>query len=286
MQSTSPSTVASTETAALNIRKLTPTIGAEILDIDLSRPLSKPVVAAVRQALLDNLVIFFREQTLTPEQHIAFARQFGKIYIHPSVKGNVPGYPELMEMRADENSQKGAVAEVWHADSTADANPPWGSILYMYEVPANGGGDTLFANMYAAYEALSEPVKRMLDGLKAVHSSQHLYKGNPNAAAIRQEQPPSTEHPVVKTHPETGRKLLFVNPVYCSHIVGLSDLESETILQMLYRHIENPVFHCRFKWRPRSIAFWDNRAAQHRAIWDFYPLRRRAQRVTICDDPE
>ncbi|MET0988915.1 MAG: TauD/TfdA family dioxygenase, partial [Steroidobacteraceae bacterium] len=229
--------------------------------------------------------VFFREQTLTPDQHKDFARQFAKIYIHPSVKGNVPGHPEIMEMRADENSKKGAVAEVWHSDSTADVNPPWGSLLFMHEVPSNGGGDTLFANMYAAYEALSEPVKRMLEGLQAVHDSQHLYKGNPNAAAIQRERPPSTEHPIVKTHPETGRKLLFVNAVYCSHIVGVSELESATLLDMLYRHIENPMFHCRFKWRPGSIAFWDNRACQHRAIWDFYPLRRRAQRVTICDDP-
>jgi len=282
MQTSSTQSVKARRSAtSITITTLTPVIGAEIGGVDISRPMDKETRGAIYQALLDHVVIFFRDQMLTPDQHKAFARQFGDIHIHPAVKGNVEGHPEILEMKADENSTPGAVAEVWHTDSSCDARPPKASVLYMHEVPANGGGDTMFANMYAAYDALSDTMKRMLEGLTAAHDGMSMLYANPVAARIGQDRPPATEHPIVRTHPDTGRKLLFVNEVYCTRIPQLTKSESDAVLQMLYRHIENPMFQCRFKWRPKSVAFWDNRCGQHRAIWDFYPQRRRAQRVAI-----
>jgi taurine dioxygenase len=265
----------------LKATTLTPVIGAEISGVDLSEPLTDGVIDFIRQAFSDHLVLFFRDQKLCPAEHKSFARRFGELHIHPAVTGGVEGHPEIILVKADENSKPGAVAEVWHTDSSCDAEPPKASILYMHEVPANGGGDTMFANMYAAYDTLSEPTKRMLEGLTAVHDAQAMIYGNQASADRGTGKFPRNEHPVVRTHPETGRKLLFVNGVYTTHIVQLSKFESDSLLGMLYRHMENPQFQCRFKWRPGSIAFWDNRSTQHRGIWDFYPLRRVAHRVAI-----
>jgi taurine dioxygenase len=265
----------------LHITKLTPTIGAEVAGVDLSQRLSDEVIESLQQALRDNLVIFFRDQNLTLQEHKEFGRRFGELHIHPAVTGGIKDHPEVILVQADENSKPGAVAEVWHTDSSCDTKPPKASILYMREVPANGGGDTMFASMYAAYDALSDAMKSALTGLTAIHDAQAMIYGNQASADRGTGKMPRTEHPVVLTHPETGRKLLFVNGVYTTRIVQLSKHESDTVLHMLYRHIENPQFHCRFKWRPGSIAFWDNRCAQHRGIWDFYPYRRCAHRVTV-----
>ena len=264
-----------------NIRKSSPAIGAELENIDLSRPLDDEGIYQIRRALLDNLVIFFRNQHLSPDQQKRLARGFGGLHIHPAPLGVLEGHPEVLIIKADENSKRIA-GEDWHSDVSCDAEPPLGTILYMKEVP-EVGGDTLFASMYAAYEALSDAMQRFLGGLTAIHDGAHNYAGRQTAEA-RSEVFPYAEHPVVRTHPETGRQALFVNRLFTTRIVQLKQRESDNILPMLFRHIENPEFQCRFRWQPGSVAFWDNRCTQHIAIWDYHPQRRYGTRVTIAGD--
>lgn len=261
----------------IQVHPLTPTIGAEIIGVDLSQPLSERQFSEIHAALLRHLVIFFRDQHLSIEAHKAFGRRFGDLDIHPTTR--MAGHPEIIEIKADANS-KYVAGEVWHSDVTCSPTPPMGSILYLHEIPENGGGDTLFVNMYRAYETLSAPVRSLIDGLTAVHDGDRVYR-------VRQGKTvtgdlPRAEHPVVRTHPATGRKALFVNRNFTSHIVGMSGLESDALLDMLYLHSERDDFKCRFKWRPNSIAFWDNRCTMHLAMWDYYPMRRYGHRVTIA----
>ena len=263
----------------IQVVPLTPNIGAEIGGIDLANPLSDQQFNEIHHVLMRHLVIFFREQKLTTDQHKAFGRRFGELHIHPVV--GMADHPEVIEIMADENSTYIA-GEVWHSDVTCDPEPPMGSILYIHRTPDNGGGDTLFANMYRAYETLSEPVRRMIDGLTAVHDGERVYRVRQGRTENRNY--PRSEHPVVRTHPVTGRKALFVNRNFTSHITGMSKLESDALLEMLYRHSERDDMKCRFKWRPNSIAFWDNRCAMHQAMWDYYPQKRYGQRVTIAGD--
>jgi taurine dioxygenase len=266
----------------LEIRKSSPSIGAEVFGIDLSQPLSDRQFQAVHDALMDNLVLFFRDQKLTVEQHKAFGSRFGKLHVHPAAPGLIPNHPEIFVIQADEKSTQVA-GEEWHSDVSCDLEPPMGSILYLTEAPPDGGGDTLFANMYLAYEALSAPVKKMLTGLTAIHAGERFYRGRYGLNDAGKTYP-SSEHPVVRTHPVTGRKSLFVNRVFTMRIAGLKKIESDAILEMLYRHIETPEFCVRFRWRPDSVAFWDNRCTQHQALWDYFPHKRYGHRVTICGD--
>ena len=235
---------------------------------------------AIRRALLQHLVIFFRDQPLSLHALREMGCAFGDLHIHPSYPP-IDGYPGIMRIHTDVNSKVYA-GRRWHSDVSCDAEPPMGSILHLHEVPETGG-DTLFASMYAAYEALSDPVKAMLDGLDAMHESAHNYGGYFGAPkdALRDREFPANAHPIVHRHPETGRKALFVNETFTTHIVGVSPAESQGILDMLYRHINQPRFHCRFRWRNDSVAFWDNRAAQHHALWDYYPATRSGHRATI-----
>jgi taurine dioxygenase len=265
----------------IEVRKSTPRIGAEILGVDLSRPLGNQQFQEVHDALMDRLVIFFRDQRLTVEQHMDFGRRFGKLHMHPASPDVVADHPEVLVIRADEKS-KSVPGEDWHSDVSCEAEPPMGSILHLTEVPADGGGDTMFANMYLAYETLSGPVRKFVDGLTAVHDGEKRYRGH--YGDDRGRIYPRAEHPIVRTHPVTGKKCLFVNRFFTSHIVGLRREESDAILEMLYRHIETPEFAMRFQWQPNSIAFWDNRCAQHHAVWDYYPSKRYGHRVTICGD--
>jgi taurine dioxygenase len=268
----------------IDVHKLTPTIGAEVFGVDLAQGLGNQQFQEIHDALMDNLVIFFRDQTLTPDQHKEFARRFGKLHLHPNAPRPIEGHPEILVIKADETSKRVA-GEEWHSDVSCDAEPPMGSILHMHEVPSNGGGDTLFASMYAAYDALSEPLKRFLESSTAIHdSSKAHYYYKRDGSEKREMQFPRSEHPVIRTHPVTGRKALYVNRGFTTRIVQLKRNESDALLEMLYRHVETPEFHCRFRWRPGSIAFWDNRCAQHHAMWDYYPLRRYGHRVTICGD--
>jgi taurine dioxygenase len=267
---------------ALAIRKSTPNIGAEVFGVDLSGPLGNEQFREVHDALMDHLVIFFRDQRVGAEQHKAFGRRFGKLHVHPAAPSVLPDHPEIFVIKADANSRRVA-GEDWHSDVSCDPQPPMGSILYLTEVPPDGGGDTMFANMYLAYETLSQPIKRLIDGLSAIHDGEHVYRGRYSTDDSTKTYPRS-EHPIVRTHPVTRKKGLFVNRTFTTRIVGLKKNESDAILEMLYRHVETPEFCVRFRWQPNSIAFWDNRCVQHQALWDYYPNKRYGHRVTVCGD--
>jgi len=267
--------------ASIQVHKLTPIVGAEIDGVDLSRPLDEPTFGAVHDALVDNGVIFFRDQHLTPDQQKDFGRRFGELHVHPAAPSLLEGHPEILVIHADEKSRHVA-GENWHSDVSCDPEPPMGSILYMHELPAVGG-DTLFASMYAAYEALSEPMKRFLEPLTARHEGEHVYRGRYGVDDTGRVFP-QAEHPVIRTHPVSGRKALFVNGGFTTRIVQLARPESDALLRFLFRLVETPEFHCRFRWRVNSVAFWDNRCVQHHAMWDYYPQRRHGHRVTIRGD--
>ena len=266
----------------LTVDKLTPIIGAELGGIDLSKPLPEGQLDEIHRALAENLVIFFRDQHISKEQHLAFGRNFGGLHIHPAAP-HEPGMPEMMIIHADRNSPR-ANGEGWHSDVSCDIEPPIGSMLYIRTCPPHGG-DTLFASMYAAYEALSDRMKAYLDGLTALHDSDHVYRGTyANYGVADKPEYPHANHPVVRTHPVTGRKALYVNRGFTTCINGIPRDESDGILSYLFAHMENPIFQCRFRWRENSIAFWDNRCAQHRAMWDYWPHTRSGNRVTIAGD--
>jgi len=265
----------------IEVTKLTPHIGAEIGGVDLSKPLGNQQFQEVHDALMENLVIFFRDQHLTHDQHKDFGRLFGNLAVHPASPHAPKGHPEILTIHADENS-KHVAGEEWHSDVSCDETPPMGSILYLTEIPPTGG-DTLFASMYAAYETLSPPIKTLIDGLTATHDGEPVYRGRFGYAA-GDKGFPRAEHPVVRTHPVTGKKALFVNGNFTTWINGLSKLESDALLQMLCRHAETLEFQCRFRWQPNSVAFWDNRCVQHHAMWDYFPQRRHGFRVTIEGD--
>jgi taurine dioxygenase len=263
----------------ITVDPLTPIIGAELSGIDLSHPLSNRQLDEVHRALAEHLVIFFRDQHITEEQHLAFGRMFGELHIHPAAP-HAPGRPGLMIIHADKSSPR-ANGEGWHSDVSCDPEPPMGSVLYIRTCPPHGG-DTLFASMYAAYEALSDRMRQYLDGLTAIHDGEDVYRGlYANYGVADKPSYPRAEHPVVRTHPVTGRKALYVNRGFTRRIVGIPRDESDGILRYLYEHMENPLFQCRFRWWPDSIAFWDNRCAQHRAMWDYWPHTRSGHRVTV-----
>jgi len=261
---------------------LSPVIGAEISGVDLSRPLSPAEVAAIREAWLAHCVVFFRDQDLTLAQHIAFGRQFGDLHIHPNVPSH-PEHKEVLVIHADANSRRVA-GHGWHTDVSCDPTPPAGSILRLTQVPEHGGGDTLFSSMYAAFDALSDTWKAFLQPLSAVHESAHVH----GQRFERSNQPDGSfveaEHPVVRTHPETGRKALYVNSAFTTHIPGMRVNESRATLDFLYRHMEHIDFQCRFRWTRHSIAMWDNRCVQHHAAWDYFPEVRHGYRVTLGGD--
>lgn len=261
---------------SLTVERLTPVIGAQISGIDLAQPLSAEQLAEVHRALLENHVLVFRDQHLSVEQHKAFGRLFGKLRALPleDIDGDDP---ELVVIRA--NAQSRYVAgEAWHTDGTADLEPSMGSMLYVKETPAIGcGGDTLFANMHLALEMLSPAMQAFLESLSAIHDGELPWKGFTPPPGL-----PKTEHPVVVRHPETGRKTLFVNSGFTSHIVQLSAGESQTLLKMLFDLVAHePILHCRVRWAPNTLVVWDNRCTQHHAVWDYFPHSRYGERVTV-----
>jgi taurine dioxygenase len=266
----------------IEIDKLTPIIGAEIGGIDLSQPLGNRTIDELHRALAENSVIFFRDQHISQDQHLAFGRLFGDLHIHPAAPSE-EGKPELMKIYADKNSPR-ANGEGWHTDVSCDVEPPMGSILYIKQCPPKGG-DTLFASMYAAYEALSDRMKAYLGGMTAIHDGEDAYRGTYANYGV-QDKPayPRAEHPVIRTHPVTGKKALYVNRGFTKRLVGVPRDESEGILRYLFEHMANPLFQCRFRWRENSIAFWDNRCVQHRAMWDYWPHTRSGNRVTVAGD--
>jgi taurine dioxygenase len=263
----------------LSIAKLTPAIGAEISGVDLAA-LSNVQASALHDALMAHQVIFFRDQKLTVEQHKALGRLFGELLVHPAAKAEVEGHPEIRVVHADQTT-KVATGEVWHSDMSCEPEPPMGSILYLHQSPPSGG-DTAFANMYLAYETLSEPIRRLCEGLTALHTSAHVY--SKDAYARSDKKFPEAVHPVVRSHPVTGRKALFVNRGFTTRIMEVAKPESDALLEMLVRHVETPEFQCRFRWATNSVAFWDNRCALHRATFDYHPRVRHGHRVTIKGD--
>jgi len=267
-------------TSELIIEPLTPFIGAEITGVDL-REVTHEQVADIRAALLKHQVVFFRDQTLNQEEHIHFARQFGELEIHPATPRGQDN-PEVLHIAHGPDS-KGR-ENTWHSDVTWREKPSLGSILKAVEVPAVGG-DTLFANMAEAYNRLPDSLKGKIAGKTAVHDIARVFAGRLNKTADQlRETYPVMEHPVVRTHPETGASVLYVNYAFTSHIKGMDKAESEELLQTLYRTASDPEIQCRFRWKAGSLAFWDNRACQHFASSDYFPQVRKMERVTIAGD--
>lgn len=265
----------------IGVEKLTPIIGAEISGVDLADP-SEHQRREIERALAEHLVIFFRDQRMTPEDQLALGRSFGTLHVHPTAP-HEPGVPELMIIHADKDTPR-ANGEDWHSDVSCDVKPPMGTILYLTQCPPVGG-DTLFASMYAAYDALSDRMKTYLSDLTAIHDGEQVYRGLFAYAGIADKATyPRAEHPVVRTHPVTGKKALYVNRWFTRALVGVPRDESDAVLRYLYDHMESPLFQCRFRWRERSVAFWDNRCVQHRALWDYWPQPRSGHRVTIAGD--
>lgn len=270
----------------LTIVPMTPTIGAEIEGVDLSRPQSPATVSAIRQALLDWKVLFFRDQDITTDQHLAFSRNFGDLEVHPFAP-HKPDYPEVLAITHNEKNK--GKENTWHSDVTWRLEPSLGSILRAIELPPVGG-DTLFADMYAAYDGLKDEVKAQIDGAMAVHDFAHfrvaMRKRGLSEEAIQamNEKYPMVEHPVVRTHPETGRKAIYVNAAFTQHIVGMDKADSDVLLAHLYAQAAIPEYQCRFRWTSNAIAFWDNRASQHYAASDYFPAVRKMERVTVVGD--
>jgi taurine dioxygenase len=273
--------------AMFDVHPLAGSVGAELLGIDLSAALSDETVRAVRQALLDHGVVFFRDQTLPPDRFLALAKRFGAPIEYPFVKG-LDGFPEIIAVAKLEH-EKVNFGGVWHSDTTYLEAPPMGTLLVAREVPEIGG-DTLFANQYLAYETLSAGMKRLLDGLTAVSSSAKADVTRTREDRVKSDgtqaarTPLSAEHPVVRTHPETGRRALYVNTAHTAHFAGMTEAESAPLLNFLFRHQIQPEFTCRFRWRAGSVAFWDNRCVQHYPLNDYHGHRRVMHRITLQGD--
>jgi taurine dioxygenase len=271
----------------MKVQRIAGAIGAEIHGVDLTQDLDDETVAAIRRVWLEHLVIFFRDQELSPARFLAFARRFGEPVEYPFVKG-IDGFAEIIPVvkREHETVNFGGI---WHSDTTYLEVPPMGTMLIAREVPPFGG-DTLFANQYVAWETLSLGMKRLLDGLIAVNSSAKADVTKTREDRMRDGKRDDarteyvTEHPVVRTHPETGRKALYVNVAHALRFKEMSEEESAPILQYLFHHQVRPEFTCRFSWRPGSIAFWDNRCAQHNPVNDYHGHRRAMHRITLAGD--
>jgi taurine dioxygenase len=263
----------------IDVSLMTPAIGAEVRGADLSRPLLPEQWTEIQQAFLRYQVLFFRDQeALCPEGQLRFGRLFGHLHIHPAAP-SLEGYPEVMVVRADQTS-KSNFGEAWHTDVSCEMEPPLCTILQMHELPPTGG-DTLFASMYAAFDGLSNAMQQFLMGLTARHESEHYYRKRFGDPADSERLYPAAEHPVIRTHPDTGRQALFVNSMFTTRIQELNPEESAALLSFLLHHVESPYYQVRFKWKENDVAIWDNRCTQHRAIWDYWPHRRKGHRVTV-----
>jgi taurine dioxygenase len=271
----------------VEVRPIAGAIGAEIHGVDLARGLDAATAAAIRRAFLDHVVVFFRDQDLTLDQYLALARCFGTPVEYPFVKG-LDGYPEIIAVAKLEHERVN-FGGIWHSDTTYLEIPPMGTMLLAREVPPHGG-DTIFANMVLAYETLSEGMRRLIDPLTAVNSSAKADVSRTREDRIRSNPTEKSrkdliaEHPVVRTHPETGRKALYVNPAHTVGFAGMTEAESAPLLQVLFQHQTRPEFTCRFRWETGSIAFWDNRAAQHNPVNDYHGHRRIMHRITLAGD--
>jgi len=271
----------------IEVHPIAGALGAEIHGIDLAHDLSDETVAEIRRAWLDRLVIFFRDQTLPPAAFVRVARRFGAVIEYPFLKG-LEGFPEITPVIKLEH-EKINFGGLWHSDTSYLEEPPMATMLIARETPPYGG-DTLFANAYLAYDTLSEGMKRLLDGLIAVNSSAKADTTRTREDRVKESLKPDAkkeyvaEHPVVRTHPETGRKALYVNGGHTVRFRDMTEEESAPILQYLFRHVVRPEFTCRFRWDVGSLAFWDNRCAQHNPINDYHGFRRVMHRITLAGD--
>jgi len=268
----------------IEIRPYAPNLGAEVRGITLAHGVSAQEFDEIRKAFLAHQVLFFRDQEeIPPGRHIEFGRMFGELHAHPAAPA-MAGYPEIFEIHAHKES-KVANGEFWHSDVSCDEIPPLGTMLQLHILPPSGG-DTMFSDMYAAWEALSEPMQKMLMGLTATHESAHVYLGRyaDRGQDDNKISCPSAVHPIVRTHPETKRQALYINRTFTTRINELSATESRVILEMLFGHCEQIDFQIRFRWSHNDMAFWDNRCCMHRAIWDYWPEERKGRRVTIKGD--
>jgi taurine dioxygenase len=264
------------------VKPFAPNLGAIITGIDLSNSISDTEIRIIKDAFRKFQVLFFQNQSeILPQNHIVLGQYFGDLHIHPAAP-KMKKYPEIFEINTDKNSKIANGAEDFHSDVSCDKEPPLGTMLQLHVLP-ECGGDTMFANMYLAYEALSEPMQVFLSGLKASHESEHFYKGryqNKNEVDGNKEYP-SAIHPIIRTHPETGKKAIYVNKFFTTRIEGLADQESKLILDYLFSYIEKTEFQIRYKWNKNDMAFWDNRCTIHKALWDYFPNERKGRRVTI-----
>lgn len=268
----------------MTVTPFEPALGAEVRGIDLADGLDRDTFAEVRRAFLAHQVLFFKQQSeIPPNVQVAIGKMFGELHMHPAAP-QMSGHPEIFEIHVHKDSRI-ANGEFWHSDVSCDEIPPLGTILQLHILP-DIGGDTMFANMYAAYEALSAPLKTLVTGLTAVHASEHVYRGRYSDRGVDDANKayPEAVHPVVRTHPETGRKALYVNRTFTTRIKELSQEESDAILDLLFTHCEQVNFQIRFRWQRNDVAFWDNRCAMHRAVWDYWPRERKGRRVTIKGD--
>ncbi len=271
----------------IEIRPLAGAIGAEVLGVDLAAELADDTVRTLRQALLDHLVICFRDQDLPPARFLAFARRFGEPVEYPFVKG-MEGFPEIITVAKLEHERVN-FGGIWHSDTTYLQAPPMGSLLAARELPPYGG-DTLFANQYLAWETLSEGMRRLLAPLRAVSSSAKADVSRTREDRIRSDgketarAPLEAIHPVMRTHPETGRPALYVNVAHTARFEGMTEAESAPLLGYLFRHQVRPEFTCRIRWAPGSVVFWDNRCAQHNPINDYHGFRRVMHRITLAGE--
>jgi len=270
----------------LSLRPISGSLGAIVEGVDLSEKLDAETYAEIKQALLENLVIFFRDQEITPDKQVEFGRRFGDLHVHPFIPA-LEGYEEIIRLYAESGAKETLrLANAWHEDLSYTNDPPLAAILRAVKVPSRGG-DTMWVNLYKAYDTLSDKMKEIVEGLSAWHDVTKTYRrqelqregGAEQYWGTFQKAPP-TLHPLVGIHPETGKKLLYISELTTTHIEGLHENESDALVQMLFKHLDWKELHCRFYWENNSIAMWDNRCTAHYAVRD-YTETREMHRVTV-----
>ena len=266
----------------INVKPYAPNIGGVITGVDLSKDISDYEQDFIKEAFHKYQVLFFQEQLeISPENHIKLGKCFGDLHIHPAAP-KMKSFPEIFEIHTHKDSKISNGAEDFHSDVSCDTEPPLGTMLQLHILPQYGG-DTMFSNMYMAYDSLSKPMQNFLNGLKASHESEHFYRNRyeKQDQLDPKKKYPSAIHPIVRTHPETKKKALYINKFFTTRIEGLSKQESKLVLEYLFSHCEKTDFQIRYRWNKNDMAFWDNRCTLHKAIWDYHPMERKGRRVTI-----
>lgn len=266
----------------IRVEPIAAALGAEVCGVDLAQPVDEETMREIHDAWMQHQVLFFRDQDISAQQHKDFACHFGALHVHPvlpSLKDR--GHPEIVVLESNEHLPY--VADSWHSDVTFERHPPLGSVLHAVVVP-EAGGDTLWSSMYAAYDALSGAMQRVLGELRAKHDGGAFRAVATDEQRRELEKDQTAVHPVIRTHPVTGRKGIFVNSAFTKRIDGMKRKESDALLHFLFEHVGSPEFTCRFRWRAHSIAMWDNRCTQHKVVADNVRAHRRMERATICGD--